>query len=259
MPIPSPERVDQEPMMHPQNNLLAMLDPGTERAFFRSLSPFSASLHAVVQRQSEPVEHVCFPSEGMVSLVSVMHDGKAAECCVVGFDSAIGIGAALSGRNALCRAVVQLPLRGHKISVAQFRQAYADSPAIRAMVNDASDRMIAQAQQAVACGVLHDTGARLAGWLLRSADYAEGKTLHLTQEFMAEMLGVRRSTVTQLACRLYEKGLIDYARGRLTLLDRAGLGQVACECYAALAPERHRQQVQPAATVSTLPAAAGMA
>ncbi len=171
----------------------------------------------------------------MISLVSLMHDGKVVETCIVGFDNAVGIGAALSGRRSNCRAVVQLPLTSQRISTANFKLAYANSSCIRAMANHANELMIEQAQQCVACNALHEADARLARWLLRCADYAEVDQLPLTQGFMAEMLGLRRTTVTNIACALHEKGLIDYSRGQLTVIDRAGLEKTACECYAALA------------------------
>jgi CRP-like cAMP-binding protein len=174
----------------------------------------------------------------MISLVTLMQEGTMVETAGVGFDNALGIGTALSGRIPACRAVVQLPLISLRISKANFNQAFAESAGVRAMAHQANELMFEQVQQSAACNALHDIEARLARWLLRCSDYTGGKQLRLTQEFMAQMLGVRRPTVTNIACSLQQRGFIDYTRGQLKVLDRASLEKLACECYAAPAEKR---------------------
>jgi hypothetical protein len=137
-------------------------------------------------------------------------------------------------KAAFSRASVQLPGEAAMISVAHFQAAARQSAHIRDLILRYKEALLAQVQQAAACNALHQLEARLARWLLQILDRVDDPKLPLTQEFMAQMLGVRRSTVTVLAGKLQELGLIRYHRGHVVVLDRAGLEKTACECYAAI-------------------------
>jgi CRP-like cAMP-binding protein len=221
------------------NSLLSKLNKAQEASLFDYLTPYKAERHTVLQRAGEPADHVYFPTSGMISLLTVMSDGKAVETSAIGFDSAAGFNSALSGRNANCQAVVQIPLNSQRIAKRHFANAYENSAAVRQMVHSANELLIEQTQQVAACHALHITESRMARWLLQSHDYAQEDVLDLTQDFVSEMLGVRRTTVTLMAQMLQKEGLIKYRRGHVTIVSREGLERRCCECYRAVQEQRH--------------------
>ena len=220
------------------NNLLATLTKADERLLFGNLVEFSADKHTCLQRAGEPVEHVYFPLAGMISLLTVMSDGFAVETAAVGYDGAAGFNGALSGRDANCEAIVQISMKSLRIARRPFLNAYEDSPGVRRMIYLANEMLVEQIQQIAACHALHNAEGRLARWLLQSHDYAGNDILDLTQDFLSEMIGVRRTTVTELAQILQQEGLIRYSRGHVTIVDRKGLEDRCCECYKAVAEAR---------------------
>jgi CRP-like cAMP-binding protein len=138
----------------------------------------------------------------------------------------------LGARSTIARAIVQLPGTAAWISASQFHTAAAQSPALRELIVRYNDVLLAQVQQSVACNALHGLEARLCRWLLQTHDCIDGNVIPLTQEFLGQMLGVRRTTVTIAARLLQSAGLIRYRRGHIQVLDRAALEDIACECYA---------------------------
>jgi len=180
----------------------------------------------------EEIEHVYFPHSGMVSLVAVMQNGATVETAAIGRSGVIGASAGLGARSAVARAIVQLPGPAAWLSTAQFRAAANQSETIRNLIVRYNDLLLAQIQQSVACNALHAMEARLCRWLLESHDCLDGDTIPLTQEFLGQILGVRRTTVTIAARLLQNAGLIRYRRGHIQILDRKGLEDVSCECYA---------------------------
>jgi CRP-like cAMP-binding protein len=213
------------------NRLLATLD----HADFHLLTPHLRSVPLVkghvLQEQEAPVEQVYFPLSGVVSLISVMEAGEVVETATVGREGAIGAFGGLGPWNAFTRAVVRLPGAATVISVGHFQAAVGQSERIRNLVLRYKEALLAQVQQTAACNALHPLEARLARWLLQTLDRADDPKLPLTQDFMAQMLAVRRSTVTVIASQLQEAGLIRYHRGQVVVLDRPGLEAAACECY----------------------------
>jgi len=220
------------------NSLLVLLDRTQEGVLFDSLSEFSAERNVVLQRAGEPARYVYFPVAGMISILAVMQNGEAVETASVGYDNAVGFNTALSGRNANSQLTVQLALKSLRISSAHFQNAYEHSAPVRHMVHIGNEMLLEQTQQSAACHALHEAEQRLARWLLQSHDYAGQDTLDLTQDFVSEMIGVRRTTVSLLATTLQAESLIRYRRGHVTVLDREGLERRTCECYALVAKNR---------------------
>src|SRR5215203_5926826 len=199
------------------NSLLAMLNKSDEAQLFSSFVDYDAERHTILQRAGEPTDHVYFPVAGMISYLTVMEDGQAVETSSIGYDSAAGFNTALSGRNSNCQLIVQLSMRSHRIAKAEFCRAYEHSAGVRHMIHVANELLVEQIQQTAACHVLHEAEQRLARWLLQCHDYAGNAVLDLTQDFVAEMLGVRRTTISQVAGTLQEEGLIHYRRGHVTV------------------------------------------
>jgi CRP-like cAMP-binding protein len=189
---------------------------------------------AVLLEAGEEFDHVYFPHNGMLSLVVVMRDGKAIETATVGREGMVGAMAGLGLYKSFVRVVVQLPMAVTKIAASQFRKAVNHSPAIRDLCIRYNEVLLTQARVTAACNALHPVEARFCRWLLRSSDHAESDTVQLTQEFLAEMLGVRRTSVTEVASNIQKHGAITYSRGVIHIVDRAALEGLACECYRTL-------------------------
>jgi CRP-like cAMP-binding protein len=217
-----------------ENKLLAALP----RSDFDTLAPHltasSLSQGQIVYEAGAEVDHVYFPHRGMFSLRAVMRDGKAIETATVGREGVVGAMAGLGLYQSMVRVIVQLPLHASKIAAAPFRRAVGASNAVRDLCVRYNEVMLTQARITAACNALHQVDERFARWLLQSADRAAGDPLTLTQELLAEMLGVRRTSVTEVARRMQEKGVITYARGVIKILDRTALERLSCECYATL-------------------------
>jgi CRP-like cAMP-binding protein len=201
-----------------------------------SLTPFLKDVvlerGAVLQHPGDVVEQVYFPRSGMISVVVVMRTGEEVETATVGREGALGTGVALGSRRATGRALVQLPGAAARIPAAQFVAAASRSGVIHDIAARYNTLLIAQIQQSVACNALHDAEARLCRWLLSCSDRVNSDTIPLTQEFLGQMLGVRRTTVTIVARMLQAAGMIRYRRGVIQIVDRAALEEGACECYA---------------------------
>jgi CRP-like cAMP-binding protein len=185
----------------------------------------------VLQEHDAPIEHVYFLLSGVVSLISVMKGGEMIETAVVGREGAIGAFGALGPWNAFSRAVVRLPGAAAAIPVSAFQAAARQSDRIRNLILRYKDSLLAQVQQMAACNALHGIEERLARWLLQTLDRFDHPKLPLTQDLMAQMLGVRRTTITLVAGKFQEAGLIRYSRGQVVVLDRPRLEEAACECY----------------------------
>jgi CRP-like cAMP-binding protein len=153
------------------------------------------------------------------------------EAAMIGRDSMYGASSALNGQIALNRAIIQLPGSASTLSVAQFKKLADQSASLRKDLIRHEETLFAQAQQSVACNASHTVEARLARWLLRSRDLSGDDSLNFTQEFLAQMIGVRRSSVSLIASTLQNAGLIDYNRGHIRITNPAALADASCECY----------------------------
>ena len=190
----------------------------------------------------EEFDQVYFPHSGMLSLLVVLKDGKAIETATVGREGVVGAMAGFGLYRSLVRVIAQLPMAMSQISATKFRQAAANSDAIRMMAIQYNDVLFVQARITAACNAVHVVEARFCRWLLQSADRAESDTLTLTQELIAEMLGVRRTSVTEVATKIQDTGAIHYSRGVIKILDRAALEEMSCECYQTLLEQSARYQ-----------------
>jgi CRP-like cAMP-binding protein len=227
--------------LHP---LARQLERGRLNRFLATLPPHDFSLLAphlrtvaieqgvMLHDVGQEIEGVYFPHTGMVSLVAVMQSGTTVETATIGRSGVIGANAGLGATRSFGRAIVQLPGTAAWLSSAQFRATANLSQAIHDLIVRSNDLLLAKVQQSVACNALHALEPRLCRWLLQAHDCVEGDIIPLTQEFLAQMLGVRRTTVTLAARLLQSAGLIRYRRGHIQIVDRAALEDLSCECYA---------------------------
>jgi CRP-like cAMP-binding protein len=232
--------LQEQVVPHLQNKLFALLPKADRVIVAERMKPFAADIGVELQEVAQPVEHIYFPNTGMVSLLITMSDGFAVESATVGNDGAFGASSALADGIAGSRAIVQMPLTATRVSISDFMLLYNGNEPFRKMVARANEMLLNQFQQTAACNARHQVEARCARWLLQSHDRVGNGTLPLTQEYLANMLAVRRSTVNEVAKQLQSEGLIEYSRGNISVLDRAGLEKKACECYAVLASQRRR-------------------
>jgi CRP-like cAMP-binding protein len=216
------------------NRLLAALSVGDFARLRPSLKLISLEQGAMLHHPGDEVEHVYFPHNGMVSLLAVMKDGRAIETATVGREGVVGAMAGLGLHKALSRAVVQLPLIASQISAAAFRKAVQSRDTLRDLILRGNDVLLAQVQITAACNALHPIEARLARWILQSSDRTTDGIIPLTQELLSQMLGVTRSSVSEVAGKLQAAGLIRYSRGTIEIANRNGLKASACECYEAI-------------------------
>ena len=206
--------------------------PDDDYALLRPhLRQMSFERGAMLLQQGEHADYVYFPQSGMISSVVVMANGEAAEASAIGREGAAGMLSALNGAPVTTRAVIQIPGKMKRIEAQTFRKYASESASITKLILRYTDAHLAQIQQVAACNALHNIVPRLCRWLLQTRDCVEGKFLPLTQEFLAEMLGVRRTTVTWAAKSLQSAGVIRYRRGRVEILKPSELHEMACECY----------------------------
>jgi CRP-like cAMP-binding protein len=215
----------------PVNRLLAILSHADASRLFPFLSVDSFEQGRVLAEPGDETEQVYFPHTGMISLLAVMQDGKAVETATIGSEGVVGAMAGLGLHVALTRAVVQTPLIASHIAAAQFRKLVQASDPLRNLVMRANEMLLGQVQMTAACNALHPIQARLARWILQTRDRVDDNLIPLTQELLSEMLGVRRSSVSEVASALQAAGCIRYSRGTIEIVDRKALEGAACECY----------------------------
>jgi CRP-like cAMP-binding protein len=185
----------------------------------------------VIQEAGEKVQSVYFPSNAVVSVVTVMRDGRSVESATLGYESVIGVVPALTGMAGHARVFVQIAGGALKMDATRLRERVSHDPMLLRSLLFHVQNDIAQSEQSAACNALHLAKQRLARWLLLTDDRVDGTVVNLTQDYLAVMLGVQRTTVSTLAAELKSEGLIDYQRGRIEILDRPALEALSCECY----------------------------
>jgi CRP-like cAMP-binding protein len=216
---------------HGGNRLLAALQAADSSRLRPHLEEVEFERHHVLYEPGSEIVRAYFPQTAMVSLLTVLSHGAAVETAVVGREGIVGLPLVTGHAVSHSRAVVQLPGRAAVIAVERLQQALRDSASLRDMFGRYVHAFLAQVFQSVACNALHSAEERFARWLLAAADRNGGGSMALTHEFMAEMLGVGRPTLTLVARSLQTARLIDYRRGMISVVDRPGLEEVACECY----------------------------
>ena len=210
------------------NKLLASLP----RDYFDRLQPHLSTISlpqgVVLFEAGDEVDQIYFPHDGMLSLLAVLRDGKAIETATVGREGVVGAMAGLGLYKSLVR------LACSRISATHFRAVVSASDAVRNLCIRYNEVLLSQARVTAACNALHPIEARFCRWLLQSSDRSASDTVALTQEFLAEMLGVRRSSVTEVASKVQNAGVITYSRGVIRILNRPALMRMSCECYETL-------------------------
>lgn len=223
-----------------RNRLLAFLD----RDEFASLESSLQLVPLHVQQQlydyRQSVTHVYFPVSGVVAITRMLSDGDTAQVASVGSEGVVGFGALIDAPIASGRAVVQLPGEAFRVEVAAIQSYALEHPRFRAVTMHYGHVLISQLMQAVVCHQFHSAPQRYALWLLQTHDRAHCDTFHLTQETVAQTLGVRRATVSDIARDVQQSGAVEYRRGVITVRDRAFLMQQACECYVSMQEEYER-------------------
>lgn len=227
-------------VFEPKNLFLSAL-PAAEQARLRPFLTFQRLAQGLVLQEPEQrIEHVYFIDSGMVSLVAMMQDGAAIETATLGREAVLGSLSALGAHKAGTRAVVQIDATAWRMPAADFRTAVSQSPILRKVALLSSELMLAQMQQTAACNALHTADRRLCRWIVQVRDRIDDDVIRLTHDFLAQMLAVRRPTVSLIAYGLQQAGLIRYQRGKIAILDRAGLERGACECVGALREKTQR-------------------
>jgi CRP-like cAMP-binding protein len=214
-----------------QNRLLALLAGGDLRQLMADMREVRLEPRLVLFEPLQPITHVYFPLTGIVSLMVVGGDGAAIEAATIGNEGVVGLGGLLAGDVSFSRQIVRLGGQAVRIARAPFLSAANQSHRMRGLLAAHADAFTGQLMQSVACNAHHDAEQRLARWLLTVADRSGLSSLPFTHFAVAEFLGVQRPTVTLSARMLQSAGLIDCRRGTLTIVDRSGLKDIACECY----------------------------
>lgn len=219
------------PLQPIKNRLLAGLPPEDLAQLIEHLEPVALPKKQVLYEVGAPLDHVYFIEEGLASVLTTMEDGGSSEVGMVGPEGLVGASALLGGSVSAQYVVMQLPGRGHHIAARHCKSIFDDSPRVRQVVLRFIEDLLNLSSQTAGCNRLHSVEQRSARWLLMASDRIRSNVLPLTQEFLAAMLGVRRSGVSEAASELQRSGLIHYRRGQITIIDRAGLEDTACECY----------------------------
>lgn len=214
----------------PNNRLLAALPVDLYRHFGEHLEPVRLKRGDVVYRQDAPIDYVYFPETCIISQLTVFADGSSIESGIVGREGLAGVSVALARTDSSREAFVQTPGRGYRMETGFFRRALAHE-SLYELVLGYGSVFFEQVAQAGACSNHHGASQRLARLLLMLHDRVEGDSLFITHDFVAQMLGIHRPSVTLAALDFKERGLINYARGTIRIEDRAGLEREACECY----------------------------
>jgi CRP-like cAMP-binding protein len=223
-----------------KNRILAAL-PELEFAMIaKSLVRVDLQLGETLHRAGEKIEYIFFPEIGFISALTVLSDGSPLEIGLIGAEGVAGVSVILGATTSYSEAMCQTGGGAHRISVSAFTEAVAHAPHLRDLLLRYAHVFHLQVAQTAACNAHHELGQRLARWLLGAHDRSGVAELSLTQDLIAVMLGVRRSTVSVAAAMLQKAGVIRYQHGRITIIDRVGLENAACECYEAVAGEYRR-------------------
>ena len=223
-----------------RSRLLAALPGPIRDRWLPQLESVELSLGQVLHEAGATLSHAYFPTTAIVSLLYVMENGAAAEIAVVGDDGIVGVSLFMGGQSTTSRAVVQSAGHAFRLKPQQLVDEFNRNGPVLHLLLRYTQALITQMAQTAVCNRHHSLDQQLCRWLLLSLDRLEGSDLMMTQELIANMLGVRREGVTEAATKLQQDGLIRYTRGHIRVLDRAGLEQRTCECYAVVRREYER-------------------
>jgi CRP-like cAMP-binding protein len=223
-----------------QSQLLAALPPADYARLLPDLELVPLPLGSAVYESGKEQEYVYFPSASIVSLLYVMEDGSSAEIAVVGNEGVVGIALFMGGETTPSRAVVQSAGHAYRLKASLLKKEFERGGPLQYLLLRYTQALITQMAQTAVCNRHHSVEQQLCRWLLLSLDRLPSNELSMTQELIANMLGVRREGVTEAAGKLQEAGLIEYSRGKITVLDRPKLEARVCECYAVVKRESDR-------------------
>jgi CRP-like cAMP-binding protein len=231
--------VSESPGVPPENRLLAALPKAEYERLRPRLESMSLAIKQVVYEADRPIPHVYFPRNCVISMVLNL-EGSAVEIGTVGHEGMAGLPVFLGTDSLPSMALCQVPGEAVRVKARAFREAVRDSGPLHDLMHRYAHYLLVQSSQSTACNRLHPAEERLCRWLLMTQDRVGADRFPLTQEFMAQMLGVRRPTVSLVASTLQKAGLIQYSRGKVAVVDRPGLESAACECYAVTRKELER-------------------
>jgi CRP-like cAMP-binding protein len=225
-----------------ENHILDALPAEERERLFPHLTLVEMPLGMVLYEAGEALRHIYFPTDSIVSLLYVMKDGASAEIAVVGNEGAIGVSLFMGGETTPSRGIVQSAGSAYRLSGRRLKQEFERHGQLLHVLLRYTQSLITQMAQTAVCNRHHSIDQQLCRWLLLSLDRLPSNRLNMTQELIANMLGVRREGVTGAAGKLQDLGVIHYSRGRITVLDRPKLEQLSCECYAVVKQETDRLQ-----------------
>jgi CRP-like cAMP-binding protein len=231
----------EAPAQPRQNHLIAALPASEAARWLPLLESVDMPLGSVLYESGDTLSHVYFPTTSIVSLLYVMENGASAEIAVVGNEGIVGVSLFMGGESTPSRAVVQSAGHGFRLKANTMKEEFDRAGPVLHLLLRYTQALITQMSQTAVCNRHHSLDQQLCRWLLLlSLDRLQGNELVMTQELIANMLGVRREGVTEGALKLQRSGLISYARGHITVLNRAGLEKRSCECYSVVKKEYDR-------------------
>ena len=233
-----------------QNHLLAALPPAIQPRLFPMLGLVPLPLGKVLYESGDTMRYVYFPTDSIVSLLYVMESGASAEISVVGKDGIVGVSLFMGGESTSSRAVVQSAGSAYRLAGQKLKDEFNRHSELMQLLLRYTQSLITQMAQTAVCNRHHSIDQQLCRWLLLSLDRLPDNKLTMTQELIANMLGVRREAVTEAAGKLQKLGVIDYCRGHITVLDRSKLEALSCECYAVVKRESDRLLPQHASSLT---------
>src|ERR1700723_1694157 len=228
-----------------QNYLLAALSVAERGRVYPHLQLVTMPLGKVLYESGDVLRHVYFPTDSIISLLYVLADGASAEISVVGNEGLIGIALFMGGETTPSRAIVQSAGFAYRLVGQHIKEEFHRNGDMQLLLLRYTQALITQMAQTAVCNRHHSVDQQLCRWLLLSLDRLSTNQLTMTQELIANMLGVRREGVTEAAGKLHKLGIIRYARGQITVLDRQKLEKLCCECYAVVKKESDRLLPQP--------------
>ncbi len=236
----SDKRMEITPVSPLQNQLLAALPGEVRERLFPFIELVPLPLGKVIYESGHALRHVYFPTDSIISLLYVMESGASAEISVVGNEGLVGVAVFMGGESTPSRAIVQSAGSCYRLLGQRLKDEFNRHGDLLVLMLRYTQALITQMAQTAVCNRHHSVDQQLARWLLLSLDRLPGNKLTMTQELIANMLGVRREGVTEAARKLQKAGIIEYRRGRITVLDRPQLEQLSCECYAVVKAESDR-------------------
>lgn len=222
------------------NLLLGLTRPATRAVLFPQLEWIEAPLGTILYEENEEQDFVYFPSSGIVSLLYVMRNGNSAEMAIVGSEGLVGFAALLGGLSTTTHARVQVAGQGFRLKRRAFEKIMDGDPSFRRLMLRYAQSLLSQFAQTAICNRHHSVQQQWCRWILLTLDRASSGQIKMTQQLMADMLGVRREGVSAVANSLKSDGIVDYSRGVIDVLDRARVEQRVCECYSVIVEETDR-------------------